>query len=56
MNFSLGLLQINTIGHTPYYHGYGQQVFLPIEFQVDTFRIVAKLGINLSKYQKQRLP
>jgi hypothetical protein len=39
----------NTTGHTPYELVYGKQVLLPIEFQVRTFCIVAKLGLNLDE-------
>jgi hypothetical protein len=31
------------------------KVLFPIEFQIKTFRIVAKLGMDLSKAQQQRL-
>ena len=34
---------------------YGKQVLLPIEFQVKTFRLEAKLGMNLDEAQKQRI-
>jgi hypothetical protein len=33
---------------------YGKQVLLPIEFQVKTFRIATKLGLNLDEAQKQQ--
>jgi hypothetical protein len=44
---------INTIGHTPYELVYEKQVLLPIEFQVRTFCIATKLGLNLDEAQKQ---
>ena len=43
----------NTIGHTSCELVYGKQVLLPIELQVRTFRIVAQLGLDLDKAQKQ---
>jgi hypothetical protein len=44
----------NTTRHTPYELVYGKQVLLPIEFQVRTFCIAAKLGLNLDEAQKQQ--
>jgi len=46
---------INTTGHTPYEIVYGKQVFLPIEFHLETFRTTTKLGLDLLEAQKQRL-
>ena len=43
----------NTIEHTPYELVYGKQDILPIEFQVKTFRMATKLGMNLDEAQKQ---
>ena len=45
----------NTTGYNPYELVYGKQVFLPIEFQIKTFRIATKIGMNLSEAQQQRL-
>ena len=42
----------NTIGHTPYKLVYGKQFFLPIEFQVKTFRTAAQLSLNLDEAQE----
>jgi hypothetical protein len=42
-------------GYTPYELVYGKQVLLPIEFQIKTFKIAAKLGLNLSEAQQQRI-
>jgi hypothetical protein len=44
----------NTTGHTPYELVYMKQVILPIEFQVRTFRIAAKLGLKLDEAQNQQ--
>ena len=45
----------NTTGHTPYELVYGKKILLPIEFQVETFRMVAQLGMDLLEAQNQRL-
>eukprot|EP00253_Pinus_taeda_P007145 PITA_07145 len=45
----------NTTGHTPYELVYGKQVLFPIEFQVKTFKMEVKLGMDLSEAQKHRL-
>jgi hypothetical protein len=45
----------NTTCHTPYELVYGKQVFLPIEFQVKTFRTVMQLGMDLDEAKKQRI-
>lgn len=45
----------NTTGHTPYELVYGNQVFLPIEFQVETFKTTSNLGLDQYVSQKQRL-
>jgi transposase InsO family protein len=42
----------NTTGHTPYELVYGKHVFLPIEFQVKTFRTAMQLGMDLDEAQK----
>ena len=34
---------------------YGKEVPLPIEFQIHTFKLAAKLGMELSKAQQQRV-
>ena len=34
---------------------YGKQVLLPIEFQVKTFHMEAKLGMNLDEAHKQQI-
>jgi transposase InsO family protein len=39
----------NSIGFTPYQLVYGKQVFLPIEFQIHTFKLATDLGIDLSE-------
>ena len=39
----------NTIEHTPYKLVYGKQVFLPIKFQVKTFRTAAQVSLNLDE-------
>ena len=44
----------NTTGHTPYELVYEKQVLLPIEFQVRTFCIAAKLRLNLDEAHKKR--
>jgi len=38
----------NTTGHTPYELVHGKQVLLPIEFQVKTFKMAIRLGMDLS--------
>lgn len=45
----------NVTGHTPYELVYGNQVLLPIEFQIKTFRTATQLGMNLNEAQKKRL-
>lgn len=45
----------NTTRHTPYEIFYGKQVLFPIEFQIRTLKMVAQLGLDLSKAQKHRL-
>lgn len=42
-------------GLTPYEFLYGNQVLLPMEFQLKTFRTVMKLGIDLVDAQQQRV-
>ena len=39
----------NTTSHTPYELVYGKQFLLPIEFQVKTFHMVSKLGMDLDE-------
>ena len=34
---------------------YGKQVLLPIEFQLNFFRMATQLGLNLSEAQQQRI-
>ena len=43
----------NTTGYTPYELVYGKQVLLPIEFQLNFFRMVDQLGLYLSEAQQQ---
>ena len=45
----------NTTRHTPYELLYGKEVFLPIEFQVKTFRMAVQLGMDFEEAQKQRI-
>ena len=45
----------NTIGFTPQQLVYREQVLLPIEFQIHTFKLEADLGIDLSEAQKERV-
>eukprot|EP00253_Pinus_taeda_P025481 PITA_25481 len=45
----------NTTGHTPYELVYGKQVLLPIEFQIQTYKTIVQLDLELSKAQKQRM-
>eukprot|EP00253_Pinus_taeda_P032958 PITA_32958 len=45
----------NTTGHTPYELVYGKQVLLPIEFQIETYKTVVQLDLDLSEAQKQRM-
>jgi len=45
----------NVINYTPYELVYGKQVHIPIDFQIKTFEIVAKLGLNFSEAQQQRI-
>ena len=45
----------NVMGYNPYEIVYGKQVFLPIEFQIRTFRTTVQLGLDLSETQQQRL-
>ena len=45
----------NTTGHTPYELVYGKQVLFLIEFQIQTYKTAVKLGLDLSKAQKQRM-
>ena len=35
----------NSIGFTPYQLVYGKKVFLPIEFQIHTFKLATDLGV-----------
>jgi transposase InsO family protein len=45
----------NTTENSPYDLIYGKQILLPIEFQIKTFRMEARLGMDLLEAQKQRL-
>jgi hypothetical protein len=45
----------NTTGFTPYELVYGKQVLLPIEFQIQTFRMEVELGMDLTEAQKKRI-
>ena len=45
----------NTTGFNPYQLVYGNEVLLPIEFQIHTLKLAEKLGLDLSEAQKQRL-
>jgi hypothetical protein len=45
----------NTIGFTPYELVYGNNIVLPIEFQIKTLRTVMKVGSNLSEAKRHRL-
>ena len=42
----------NTTGFSPYQLVYGKEVLLPIEFQIHTFKLAAKLGLELSEAQQ----
>ena len=45
----------NTIGHTPSELVYGNKLLFLVEFQFNTFRIVEKVGLDLSFAQQERL-
>lgn len=45
----------NTTRHTPYELVYGKQVLLPIEFQIQTYKTIVQLDLDLSEAQKQRM-
>lgn len=45
----------NTIGFNPYQLVYGKEVFLPIEFQIHTFKLAVELGLDLSEDQQHIL-
>ena len=45
----------NKTRNTPYELVYGKQVMFPIEFQVKTFKMAVKLGMDLLEAQKHRL-
>ena len=45
----------NTTGHTPYELVYGKQVLLPIDFQIQTYKIAVQLDLDLLEAQKQRM-
>jgi len=45
----------NTIGHTFYELVYVKQVVFPIEFQINNFKTITKLGLHLSEAQRQRM-
>ena len=42
----------NTTRNRPFELVYGKKVIFPIEFQVKTFRMAAKLGMDLEELQK----
>ena len=45
----------NTTGYSPYEMVYGKKVLLPIEFQISTYRLAAKLGMDLYESQQQSM-
>eukprot|EP00253_Pinus_taeda_P029098 PITA_29098 len=45
----------NTTGFSPYQLVYGKEALLPIEFQIQTYRLAAELGLDLSEAQQQRI-
>ena len=45
----------NTTGFSPYQLVYGKEALLPIEFQIQTYRLAAELGLDLTEAQQQRI-
>eukprot|EP00253_Pinus_taeda_P017838 PITA_17838 len=45
----------NTTGFSPYQLVYGKEGLLPIEFQIQTYRLPAQLGMDLTEAQQQRI-
>eukprot|EP00253_Pinus_taeda_P008492 PITA_08492 len=45
----------NTTGFSPYQLVYGKEALLPIEFQIQTYRLAAQLGMDLTEAQQQRI-
>jgi len=42
----------NTTRFSPYQLEYGKEVLLPIKFQIHTFKLVEKMGLDLSEAQQ----
>lgn len=45
----------NTTGFSPYQLVYGKEVMFPIQFQIHTFKLTARLGMELSEAQQKRV-
>ena len=45
----------NTAGFSPYEMVHGKKILLPIKFQISTYRLVDKLGMDLNEAQQQRM-
>eukprot|EP00253_Pinus_taeda_P007942 PITA_07942 len=45
----------NTTGFSPYQLVYGKEALLPIEFQIQTYKLAAELGLDLTKAQQQQI-
>lgn len=45
----------NTTGFSPYQLVYGKEALLPIELQIQTYRLAAELGLDLTEAQQQRI-
>eukprot|EP00253_Pinus_taeda_P002703 PITA_02703 len=45
----------NTTGFSPYQLVYGKEALFPIEFQIQTYRLAAELGIDPTEPQQQRI-
>eukprot|EP00253_Pinus_taeda_P010386 PITA_10386 len=45
----------NTTGFSPYQLVYGKEALLPIEFQIQTYRLAVELGLDLTETQQQRI-
>lgn len=45
----------DTTGFSPYQLVYGKEDLLPIEFQIQTYKLAAELGLDLTEAQQQRI-
>eukprot|EP00253_Pinus_taeda_P015897 PITA_15897 len=53
--WAYGVTWKNTTGFSPYQLVYGKEALLPIEFQIQTYRLAVKLGLDLTEAQQQRI-